>query len=59
MIIKIKISNYILSKNEKFIYVITNEWSKDFKSIEKKEEEPMYYENLPFHFDSVGIIYNK
>ena len=54
-----KISNYILSKNEKFIYVITNEWSKDFKSIEKKEEEPMYYENLPFHFDSVGIIYNK
>lgn len=54
-----KISNYILSKNEKFIYVITNEWSKDFKNIEKKEEEPMYYENLPFHFDSVGIIYNK
>ena len=27
--------------------------------LKKKEEEPMYYENLPFHFDSVGIIYNK
>ena len=54
-----KISNYVLSKNEKFIYVITNEWSKDFKDIEKKEEEPLYYENLPFHFDSVGIIFNK
>jgi hypothetical protein len=32
---------------------------KILKTIEKKEEEPMYYENLPFHFDSVGIIYNK
>ncbi len=54
-----KITNYVLSKNEKFIYVVTNEWSKDFKNIEEKEEEPMYYENLPFRFDSVGIIYNK
>ena len=54
-----KITNYVLSKNEKFIYVVTNEWSKDFKNIEEKEEEPLYYENLPFRFDSVGIIYNK
>jgi len=53
------ISNYLLSNNGKFIYVITSEWSKEFKSVEDKNSEPMYYENLPFRFDTRGIIYNK
>jgi len=53
------ISNYILSSNGKSIYVVTSEWSKDFKNIEDRNSEPMYYENLPFRFDTRGIIYNK
>ncbi len=53
------ISNYTLSNNEKFMYVTTNEWSEEFKSIESKDSEPMYYESLPFRFDTRGIIYNK
>ena len=53
------ISDYQLSDNEKFLYVITNEWSEEFKDIETKDSEPMYYENLPFRFDTKGIIYNK
>ena len=53
------ISNYSLSKDGKSMYVITNEWSKEFKNIEDKNSEPMYYENLPFRFDTRGIIYNK
>mgnify|MGYP007000042632 len=43
----------------KFMYVNTSEWSEEFKNIEKKDAEPMYYENLPFRFDTKGIIYNK
>jgi len=53
------VNNYFLSKDEKFMYVNTSEWSKEFKNIEKKDTEPMYYENLPFRFDTKGIIYNK
>ena len=53
------ISNYLLSSNGKSMYVITSEWSKEFKNIEDKNSEPMYYENLPFRFDTRGIIYNK
>ena len=53
------ISSYSLSKDEKSMYVITGEWSKEFKNIEDKNSEPMYYENLPFRFDTRGIIYNK
>jgi len=53
------ISNYLFSSNGKSIYVITSEWSKEFKNIEDKNSEPMYYENLPFRFDTKGIIYNK
>ena len=53
------ISNYSLSKDGKSMYVITGEWSKEFKNIEDKNSEPMYYENLPFRFDTRGIIYNK
>ena len=53
------ISNYSLSKDGKSMYVITSEWSKEFKNIEDKNSEPMYYENLPFRFDTKGIIYNK
>ena len=53
------VNNYYLSKDEKFMYVNTSEWSEEFKNIEKKDAEPMYYENLPFRFDTKGIIYNK
>jgi len=53
------ISNYILSSNGKSMYVVTSEWSKEFKNIEDRNSEPMYYENLPFRFDTRGIIYNK
>jgi dipeptidyl aminopeptidase/acylaminoacyl peptidase len=53
------VNNYSLSKDEKFMYVNTSEWSEEFKNIEKKDSEPMYYENLPFRFDTKGIIYNK
>ena len=53
------ISNYSLSNNGKFLYVNTSEWSKEFKNIDDKNSEPMYFENLPFRFDTVGIIYNK
>ena len=53
------INNYLLSNNEKFLYVITSEWNEEFKNIESKDSEPMFYENLPFRFDTRGIIYNK
>ena len=53
------ISNYSLSKDGKSMFVITSEWSEEFKNIEDKNSEPMYYENLPFRFDTKGIIYNK
>ena len=53
------ISNYILSNNGKSMYVVTSEWSKEFKNVEDRNSEPMYYENLPFRFDTRGIIYNK
>ena len=53
------ISNYLLSGNGKSMYVITSEWNREFKNIEDKNSEPMYYENLPFRFDTRGIIYNK
>jgi dipeptidyl aminopeptidase/acylaminoacyl peptidase len=53
------ISDYSLSKDGKSMYVITSEWSEEFKNIEDKNSEPMYYENLPFRFDTKGIIYNK
>ena len=53
------INNYVLSSNEKFLYVITSEWNEEFKNIEIKDSEPMYYESLPFRFDTKGIIYNK
>ena len=53
------INNYVFSSNGKSIYVTTSEWSKEFKDIEDKNSEPMYYENLPFRFDTRGIIYNK
>ena len=53
------ISNYILSSNGKSMYVVTSEWSKEFKNIEDRNSEPMYYENLPFRYDTRGVIYNK
>ena len=42
------ISSYSLSKDGKSIYVITSEWSKEFKNIEDKNSEPMYYEKSSF-----------
>ena len=53
------INNYLLSNNEKFLYVITSEWNEEFKNIESKDSEPMYYENLPFRFDTEGSSITK
>ena len=53
------IQNYFWDSKDKFIFITTKEWSKSFKSIEDKEMEPLYLENIPFRFDTRGIIYNK
>ena len=53
------IQSYFWDSKDKFIFIITKEWSKSFKSIEDKEMEPLYLENIPFRFDTRGIIYNK
>ena len=56
---KDSIQSYLWESNDKFIYVVTKEWDKNFYSLENKEKEPLYIENLPFRFDTQGIIYNK
>ena len=56
---KDSIQSYLWGSNDKFIYVVTKEWDKNFDSLENKEKEPLYIENLPFRFDTQGIIYNK
>ena len=56
---KDSIQSYLWSSSDKFIYVVTKEWDKNFDSLEKKEKEPLYIKNLPFRFDTQGIIYNK
>ena len=56
---KDSIQSYLWSSSDKFIYVVTKEWDKNFYSLEKKEKEPIYIKNLPFRFDTQGIIYNK
>ena len=38
---------------------MTKEWDSYFKKVENKEMEPLYLENLPFRFDTRGIIYNR
>ncbi len=53
------IQSYFWDSKDKFIFVITKEWSKSFKNIQDKEMEPLYLENIPFRFDTRGIIYNK
>jgi len=53
------IENYYWVPKDNFIYIVTKEWSKPFKSIDDKEMEPLYLENIPFRFDTRGIIYNK
>jgi len=56
---KDSIQSYLWSSNDKFIYVVTKEWDKNFDTIENKEKEPLFIKNLPFRFDTKGIIYNK
>ena len=53
------IQNYYWAAKDNFIYVITKEWDKSFKSIDDKEMEPLYLENIPYRFDTRGIIFNK
>ena len=53
------IQNYFWASKDNFIYIVTKEWSKPFKSIDDKDMEPLYLENIPFRFDTRGIIYNK
>ena len=53
------ISNYIWSEKDEFIYVITKEWSSDYKNIKSKTDHPLKIDKLPFRFDTTGTIYNK
>ena len=53
------IVNYVWSENSKFVYVITKEWSDEFKKIENKADQPTVINKLPFRFDTTGVIYNK
>ena len=53
------IVNYVWSENSKFVYVITKEWSDEFKKIENKTDQPTVINKLPFRFDTTGVIYNK
>ena len=53
------IVNYVWSENNEFVYVITKEWSDQFKKIENKADEPTVINKLPFRFDTTGVIYNK
>ncbi len=56
---KDSIQSYIWSSNDKYLYVVTKEWDSYFKKLDNKEMEPLYLENLPFRFDTRGIIYNR
>ena len=51
------IVNYVWSENSKFIYVITKEWSDEFKKIDNKTDQPTVINKLPFRFDTTGVIY--
>ena len=53
------IVNYLWSSNDEFIYVITKEWSSEYKKIENKTDHPLEIDKLPFRFDTTGVIYNK
>ncbi len=53
------IQNYYWASKDNFIYIVTKEWDKSFKSINNKEMEPLYLENIPYRFDTRGIIFNK
>ena len=53
------IQNYYWSSKDSFIYIVTKEWDKSFKGIEDKDMEPLYLENIPYRFDTRGIIFNK
>ena len=53
------IVNYLWSLDDEFIYVITKEWSSEYKNIENKTDHPLEIDKLPFRFDTTGVIYNK
>ena len=53
------IQSYYWASKDNFIYIVTKEWDKSFKSIDDKEMEPLYLENIPYRFDTRGIIFNK
>ena len=53
------IQDYFWSSKDSFIYIVTKEWDESFKSIEDKDMEPLYLENIPYRFDTRGIIFNK
>ena len=39
--------------------ILTKKSRAGFKSINNKEMEPLYLENIPYRFDTRGIIFNK
>ena len=53
------IQNYIWSKSNKFLFITVNDWEKEFKKVEDKDNEPFYLENIPHKFDTRGVIFNR
>ena len=53
------IQNYIWSKSNKFLFITVNDWEKEFKKVEDKDDEPFYLENIPHKFDTRGVIFNR
>lgn len=53
------IQNYIWSKSNKFLFITVNDWEKEFKKVENKDDEPFYLENIPHKFDTRGVIFNR
>ena len=51
------IQNYYWASKDTFIYIVTKEWDKSFKSIDDKEMEPLYLENIPYRFDTVSYTH--
>ena len=53
------IQNYIWSKSNKFLFITVNDWEKEIKKVEDKDNEPFYLENIPHKFDTRGVIFNR
>ena len=41
------------------MFITVNDWEKEFKKVEDKDDEPFYLENIPHKFDTRGVIFNR